>query len=174
MRSFTPKIGIMAIVLLLAVSAIFLVSKRDEPVSLSSSASQVPNNAASTLAANAEKSAGPGIGEYYTGPSTSPVSTSSANPKPLALKTYIYPGATTKSSTALKLELESSDSPEKITEWYKKTINDLNFNAKSFSQTNTNDDILNKLSAAKPGEKLDVTIKKDQTTSKVLITVDRS
>lgn len=169
MKTFTPKIGIM--VLVLVVSASLMVSKRNESTSLSSSAPQSP----ATNAASAQKSGGE-VGDYYAGPSLPPSSTSSATPvpKPPELKTYIYSGAKTLSSTSLKLELESTASAQAITAWYKKKIEDGKFNAKSFSQTNTSGTILNKLSAAKPGEKIEVTIKKDQSGSKVIITVDRS
>ena len=70
--------------------------------------------------------------------------------------------------------MESTGNSTQITAWYKEKIKSSNFNAKSFAQTNTNGTILNKLSAIKPGEKLDITIKKDQNGSKVTITVDRS
>lgn len=170
MKTFTPKIGILAIVLILVLSAVLMVSKRNQPTSLSSFASKSP----ATNAASAQKTGGE-IGQYYAGPSLPPTASSSATPitKPPALSTYIYTGSKTLSSTASKLELESNASAESITLWYKKKIEDSKFNAKSFSQTSTDGNILNKLSAAKPGEKLNVTIKKDQNTSKVLITVDR-
>ena len=173
MKTFTPKIGIMVIVLVLVLSAVLMVSKRNDSTSLSSSASQSPGSP--TLAAKAEKSDGPSIGDYYAGPSLPPSSTSSATPipKPPALKVYIYPSAKTISSTATKLELESSASSEDITKWYKEKIDELKFNAKSFSQVNTNGNVLNKFSVARPGEKLIITIKKDQNASKVSITVDR-
>ena len=176
MKTFTPKIGIMIIVLVLIASAILIVSKRNESTSLTTSASKSPGTDSPTLAANAEKSDGPAIGDYYTGPSNPPSATTSATPipKPPALNVYIYPSAKSLSATTSKLELESNASAEAITAWYKKKIEDSKFNAKSYAQTNTNGEILNKLSAAKPGEKLDITIKKDQNTSKVLITVDRS
>lgn len=171
MKTFTPKIGIMVIVLVLVLSAVLMVSKRNESTSVSSSASQSP----AANAASAQKTGGE-IGEYYAGPSIPPVASTSATPvpKPPALNTYIYAGSKTLSSNASKLELESTASAETITAWYKKKIEDSKFNAKSFSQTNTGGNILNKMSAAKPGEKLDITIKKDQNASKVLITVDRS
>lgn len=167
----------MVIVLVLVISAVFMVSKRNESTSLTSSASGSPEKSDSTtLAAKMEKSGGPGVGDFYAGPSVPPTSTSSATPVPKApaLTVYIYPSSKTVSSTSSKLQLESTASPEVITLWYRKKIDESQFNAKSFAQTNTNGDILNKLTAAKPGEKLDITIKNDQKTSKVLITVDRS
>lgn len=159
---------LIVLVLILSAAAIFLKNKFPPPGAWKSSDTDAP-----TLAAKAEKSGN--IGDYYDGtPAANAPATSTTNPSLPSLNIYAYPGAKTKSQTGEKLELESNDSPEKITDWYKKKINALNFNAKSFAQTNTNDNILNKLSAAKPGEKLDITIKKDQTTSNVLIVVDRS
>ena len=171
MKALTPKVGIMVIILFLILSVLLLVVKRNERTSTSSSASRSP----ATNAASAQKTGGE-IGDYYAGPSLPPVSTSSATPVPKSpdIKTYIYTGAKTLSSTTSKLELESAASAEAVTSWYKKKIEDSKFNAKSYSQTSTGGTILNKLSAAKPGEKLDITIKKDQNASKVLITVDRS
>jgi len=172
-NTFTPKIGIIIIVLFLIVSAIVMVSNREKNTNMTSSASDSPKNDNSNLAAKIEKSGN--VGEYYDGTKSATATTSaSAIPSPTNMSQFIFPAAKTKSSTAKKLELESTESAEEVTEWYKNKIRDLNFNAKSFSQTTTNGEILNKLSAARPGEKIDVTIKNDQTTSKVLITVDRS
>lgn len=168
-RGFAPKLGIIVVVVFLVVAAVFLVSKRNETSTINSSASGNPKYD-STLAANAEKSGD--VGEYYDGFSASASAT--PVPSPANIKVYTYPGAVVKSSAAKKLTLESSDSSEKVTEWYKKLIQDSRFNAKSFSQVMTNGDVLNMLSAAKPGEKIEITIKKDQSTSKTLITVDRS
>lgn len=174
MKIFNPKISILVIILFLSLSAVIMVSKRNEHTSTNSSASGSPYRSDNpTLAANAEKTGN--IGQYYDGTKSATASASATPiPTPPSLNTYKYPGAKIKSQASSKLELDSSDSAEKITDWYKKKINELNFNAKSFAQTNTNGDILNKLSAAKPGEKLDITIKKDQSTSNVSIVVDRS
>lgn len=170
MKSFTPKIGIMAIVLILVFSAVILVANRNEHTSTTSSASGTPLSSTSTLAAKAQNQGN--IGDFYESSQGATTASSSASPK-ADIRQYIYTGATVKSSNAKRLELESTKSPSAITDWYKNKIQELQFNAKSVSQTSTNDNILNKLTAAKPGEKLDITIKKDQTSTKTLITVDR-
>lgn len=95
-------------------------------------------------------------------------------PKPASLEEYTYPNAASLSASSNQLKFETSDSAQVVTDWYKNKINSLNFNAKSVTQSNVNGEVLNKITAAKPGENLEVTIKKDQTTSKVEITVDRS
>ena len=163
MKPFTPKIGILIIVLFLIVSAGVLIMNRNLNVPV--------DNTNSTLAANAEKSGD--IGEYYDGTKNA-TAPATPIPKPGAIKTYIYPGSATEKSTTSSLTLLSTDSPEAITNWYKEKIKELEFNAKSFSQTNTEGAIFNKLTAVKPGEKIEITIKKDQSTSKTTITVDRS
>lgn len=171
-NTFTPKIGIMVIVLVLILSAVLMVSKQNESATINSSASGSPKTN-STLAANAEKEGD--VGDYYDGTKSASAKVSPTPvPTPVDIKQYVYPKSITKVSTKIKLEMESDESAEKITEWYKNKIATLNFNAKSFAQTTTNGEVLNKLTAAKPGEKIDITIKKDQSTSKVLITVDRS
>lgn len=95
-------------------------------------------------------------------------------PNPVDLDEYIYPNSVPLNAGNNQLKLESGDSAQVITDWYKNKINSLNFNAKSVTESNSNGEVLNKLTAAKPGENLEVTIKKDQTTSKVEISVDRS
>lgn len=99
---------------------------------------------------------------------------SSPIPLPYSIEEYVYPNSRTVKTLSKGLVLESTDSVQLITDWYKSRINALDFNAKSFTQSNTNNETLSKISAARPGENLEVTIKKDQTTSKVEITVDRS
>lgn len=168
-KRFTPKLGIILIVLFLVFSSIFLVSKRNENTSVTSSASQSPTNYTPA------KTQGTGeIGDYYDG-SQIKSATNSASPAPKAgdIKQYTYPNSVAKVSTASKLELESTASAQVVTDWYTNKIKNSNFNAKSSSQSNTDGNVLNKMSAAKPGEKIEITIKKDQSASKVLITVDR-
>ena len=164
MKRFTPKLAMVGIVLLLGIGAVYLAANRNPD-----SSNPQPSDP-STLASKAEYS----IGEYYDGsagakaiPSATPI------PTPPSLSSYTYPGSKTITTAPAKLELESTDSVQKITDWYKNRVDELNFNAKAFAQTSTNGEVFNKLSAAKPGEKIEVSIKKSQTTSNVLITVDR-
>jgi hypothetical protein len=168
-HAFTPKILIGGIVLFLTVAAGFLIYK---PGSYNAGdADQVPPSDADP-AASGEKS--DGLGEYYDGSSGAEASSSATPvPSPAAITEYTYPLAQVTSSASAKLEMQTSENPVKVTDWYKNKIDQLKFNAKSFVSSGTNGDIFNKLSAAKPGEKIEVTIKKDQNGSNVLITVDR-
>ncbi len=169
MKFFRPNVIIAILVIVLIAAAAFIFINRqnnstNEAVNL--------NVSDSTLAADAENSGAPipsDFTEVYNGASISGTPVPSKPP----LSSYIYNGATIKNQTESHLEIESTDDPQVITDWYKKMINDLNFNAKSFSQTSSNGVVFNKLSAAKPAEKIEINIKKDQTTSIVVITVDR-
>lgn len=162
MKTFTPKLGILAIVIILGIGAVFIVSGRNQSLKIDEQTASYPSEAP-TLAANAEN--------YVV--NTAPDPNAPKAETPPAIKVYIYPGAKVASESATALRLESTDSDQKITDWYKDLISKFKFNAKSFAQSNSNGLVFNKLSAAKPGEKLEVSIKKDQTGSKVLITVDR-
>lgn len=160
MSDSRSKIGILIIVFILAVVGILIVVKtRQEAQSAAMIAASIPPS--ETLVSEADNVA-------------SSSNLSSPIPKPASLDTYAYPNAKQIESSSSGIVLESDDSVQLISDWYKNKINSLDFNAKSFTQTNTNGEVLNKFSAAKPGENLEVTIKKDQTTSNVEITVDRS
>lgn len=171
MTRHTPTLSIAVIVVLLVTGAVAVFYTKDR-TRFPSSASEKPNSKnPPTLAANAEVYTSTESGEVYTPQASS----QSATPIPSAapIDSYIYEGASVLSSSPSKLEMESKANANTITNWYKEKIKAANFNAKSFSQTNTNGTILNKLSAAKPGEKINITIKKDQNESNVTITVDR-
>ena len=79
------------------------------------------------------------------------------------LNTFLYPNANITNQTNSTLSLESTDSPEDITDWYKNTINTIGMNVTSFVVTSTNDVVLNKLSAANSEMKIEVTIKNEST-----------
>lgn len=172
MKSSTPNIAIFVIVIVLlsGAAAIYygkqkIVLPDSDMESLEKSSSETP-----TLAANAEFSASNSADSNVEGGSVSATPAPSAAP----LGDYIFANAKIIRRTSARIEMESTADASEITNWYKEKIKSSNFNAKSFTQTNTNGTILNKLSAAKPGEKLDITIKKDQNGSIVTITVDRS
>lgn len=158
MNDHKSKLGILIIVIILGITGILIVRKailteqQEQIVSLD----VIPAEIASVeqLASSSNLS--------------SPI------PVPHSIEEYVYPNSRTVKTLSEGLVLESTDSVQLITDWYKSRINALDFNAKSFTQSNTNNETLSKISAAKPGENLEVTIKKDQTTSKVEITVDRS
>lgn len=163
MKTFTPKLGILAIVVILGIGALVVVSNRNQGGMVQNRNASSPSDTP-TLAANAEN--------YVV--NTSPDPNAPKPETPPKINVYIYPGAKVIATSGVRLELQSDEDTQKITDWYKKKILELNFNAKSFAQSSANGAIFNKLSAAKPGEKLEVSIKKDQSTSKVQITVDRS
>lgn len=162
MKTFTPKLGILAIVIILGIGAVFIASGRNQPAKVEEQNASYSSDAP-TLAAKAEN--------YVV--TTTPDPNAPKPETPPDIKVYIYPGAKVASQSATTLKMESGDSDQEITDWYKNLISKFKFNAKSFAQSNTNGLVFNKLSAAKPGEKLEVSIKKDQSVSKVTITVDR-
>lgn len=102
----------------------------------------------------------------------SPTPLVSAKPT-LPLDGFIYPGSSVKLQTDKKLELQSSDLSDKITDWYKNKIREEDYNAKSFTQTKSNGNVFNKLSAAKVNDKIEISIKVGQSESNVTISVDR-
>jgi hypothetical protein len=160
MKTFTPRLGIILIVAILLVVAVVIFAGVKKN-SVRTESQEYLQEGSETLASKAEFES---VDRSPDAPPIQPVPT---------IEVYIYPGATIISTKSAELNMESQESVEEITDWYKKKIDELQFNAKSTSQTNTNGVIFNKLSAAKPGENLEVSIKKDQSTSNVSITVDR-
>lgn len=169
MKRHTPNItiGVIVIILIAGAVAVFYNNQR---TSFPSSAWEKDEK--NSGLANKEIYTSTDSGEIYTPQTASQAATPAPSPAPL--DSYVYPGSTAIKSESSTLELESKDTASKITEWYKEKIRSSSFNAKSFTQTSTNGTVLNKLSAVKPGEKIDITIKKDQNASVVTITVDRS
>lgn len=176
-----PKavIFVIASVLVLTSISIIIRNKREpstrvQAPSPPSSLDEPMGSPVSKQAAPTPVEASPAFGEA---PTESKAASHSAqtSPKPSSfdLDGFIYPNSLVKLKSQNKLELESSASPKQITDWYKGKIRDSNFNAKSFAQTTTNGNIFNKLSGAKPGEKIEITIKKDQNGSNTNISVDR-
>ncbi len=74
---------------------------------------------------------------------------------------YFYPGATVTSQSGAEINLESNDSTEQVTEWYKNYIEINSMNTTSFMTTNTNNNVLNRLVGTGNGQKIDVEIKKN-------------
>lgn len=87
------------------------------------------------------------------------------------LSSYRYPNSSVKEESGSRLSMESSNDPNTITNWYKDKITSLGMNAKSFVQTNTNGNVLNKLVAAKSGFKISVEVSKKSNEEKVEISV---
>jgi len=100
-------------------------------------------------------------------PSTSiPIPSSQRN-----MSSFAYPGSIILNQSEKEMTLQSLDDPTSITNWYKEKIVNLNMNAKSFVQINTNGNILNKLVAAKSGFKISVEISKKNNEGKTEISV---
>ena len=72
---------------------------------------------------------------------------------------------------ARRLKIQSFDDSSRITDWYKEKITSLNMKAKSFVQTSSNRNILNKLAGANSLLKVNVEISKKNSDSKTEITV---
>jgi len=84
----------------------------------------------------------------------------------------IYPIAQVISRSENEYILESSDSTQQITDWYKSYIQNNQMNTTSFVTTNTNGNILNKLAGAGNGKEITVEISKqaNEVITKIKIT----
>lgn len=161
MKHHTSKLGILIIVIILGVVGVLIVTKTRSEKFAVDTTSTIPVSSPDEVIS----------GDEYIASSSD---LSSPIPKPPPLEEYVYPKALGLESTSNSLKFTTTDSAQAVTDWYKNKINSLEFNAKSSTQTNTNGATLNKITAAKPGENIEVTIKKDQSTSNVEVTVDRS
>ncbi len=110
-------------------------------------------------------------------PSVSPVPTVTPKTPPLPkedkliipspLQIWAYPGSTSVGDS----KWQSNDPPQVITNWYKDKIKSQGMNATSFVQTNTNDNILNKLVGANGSMKVSVEITRASGISQTSISV---
>lgn len=87
---------------------------------------------------------------------------------------FIYPNSNQIGQDGNAITLESNDSANIITDWYKEKIKSIGMKATSFVQTSTNGNILNKLVGAKSNEKVEVEIKKKANESMVKIKISAS
>lgn len=71
---------------------------------------------------------------------------------------FVYPGSSQIGEEGSFKVYKSSDSAESITKWYEDQIDKRNLGATSIVRTETNGNILNKLSAASPDFKIEVEI----------------
>src|SRR3989344_2829966 len=78
---------------------------------------------------------------------------------------YVYPGSTVIKTEGSTLFLQSSADPTTITNWYVDQIEKAGFSAKSTVRTNTNGNILNKISASSSGQKIEIEIKRTPNSS---------
>ena len=94
-------------------------------------------------------------------PSTStPIPSSQIN-----MSSFVYPGSIILNQSGDEMTLQSTDDPQAITNWYKEKITGMGMNAKSFVQTNTNGNVLNKLIGAKAGFKVKIQIEKNSSSN---------
>ena len=91
-----------------------------------------------------------------------------------SISDYFYPGSSIKSQSQSSAILESSDNPDKITEWYKDKINSKKMNAVSFVTTSANDSVINQLEAASEDASVSVEIKKEPGSATSVISVSIS
>ncbi|OGH39316.1 MAG: hypothetical protein A3B44_02435 [Candidatus Levybacteria bacterium RIFCSPLOWO2_01_FULL_38_21] len=99
---------------------------------------------------------------------------STSTPTPffqINMSSFIYPGSTILNQSEDKMTLQSSDDPQAITNWYKEKITSMGMNAKSFVQTNTNGNILNKLAGANGSINVSIEISKQNSESKTVIKI---
>ena len=108
-------------------------------------------------------------------PSSSPLPTITPTNKTIVTQTTIgwlvYPNAVIVSQNSDKVFSKSEDKIETITEYYEKVFDKNGSKNKSFIRTNTNENILNKLSGVIKGKTLTVEIKKDSGSSTVYINI---
>ena len=90
---------------------------------------------------------------------------------PSSLTNFYYPGAYVNSSSTEKLELESSDDPNKMTDWYKNKISSLGLHTQTFMKTNANGKVLNKLAGVNGSIEFQIEISKNTTDSRTKITI---
>ena len=84
---------------------------------------------------------------------------------------YVYPGATVIKTEGGTIFLESSADPGAITNWYVQQVQNAGFSAKSTVRTNTNGNVLNKISASGNNQEVNIEIKKSPNSSTTEIKV---
>ena len=88
-----------------------------------------------------------------------------------ALLDYQYPNSQIIERAGGYLLLESVDSSQLITDWYKEKITDQQMSVKSFVSTKVNDKVLNKLVGSSGSEKISVEVSQEDGKSAVSISV---
>lgn len=99
----------------------------------------------------------------------SPVADSNA---PISLDSFVYPSSNLLNRTESRLILESSDDPKTIAGWYRSII-EKEFNARSFVQTEVNDNILYRLVGREGDTQYSIEIRKERNESSSTITVTK-
>lgn len=80
-----------------------------------------------------------------------------------------YPNSTVITKTNSSLTLESDKNADEITDWYKDKIEEYDMNATSTIKTNTNGNVLNKISASNGSLKIEVEISASNSSNLVKI-----
>ena len=88
-----------------------------------------------------------------------------------SISDFQYPSSSIISKTNFQTNLESTDDPKKITDWYKEKIKSIGMKATSFVQTNTNGNVLNKLVGATGNQEVRIEITKQNNNAVVKIAV---
>ncbi len=81
----------------------------------------------------------------------------------------IYPNATIVTKTDNSLTLESEKNADEITDWYKGKIDEYDMNITSTIKTNTNGNVLNKISASNGSLKIEIEISASNSSNLVKI-----
>ena len=95
-----------------------------------------------------------------------------STPRIVSLESYKYPNSVVVGDSEKTLTLQSQDSSNTITDWYKDKIINEGMNVKTFVKTSANNKILNKLTGVREGEEVNVEIRKEPDESVVYITVE--
>lgn len=111
---------------------------------------------------------------HPTGTSKTSTPTNNPDQPPETISDIQYPDSSVINTNNNVMELESSDDPKMITDWYKNKIKSLNMNVTSFVQTNTNNNILNKLAAADGKKEIRIEILKQNSSQIVKISASLS
>ena len=100
-----------------------------------------------------------------------PIVTENQNSSQADINFYKYPNSQTEESGGNRLVLNSSDDPNKITEWYIEKLKSQNLSVNSFVKTNTNKNVLNKLISSNGATKISIAISKknSENTTRIVI-----
>src|SRR3989338_3904764 len=101
-----------------------------------------------------------------------PIVTENQNSSQADINFYKYPNSQTEESGGNRLVLNSSDDPNKITEWYIEKLKSQNLSVNSFVKTKTNNNVLNKLISSNGTIKVSITISKKNSDTNAKIAVE--
>lgn len=104
-------------------------------------------------------------------PTLSPTPTNAPSSDGQSVLDFKYPNSIIISQNGNETVYESTNDPKKITDWYKDKIKSMNMNVTTFVQTNTNNNILNKLVGSDGNQEVRVEISKQNNSSIVKIVV---